>query len=147
MEVFRITHYLYTDLLASGKSARWNNRGKFIIYTTGSRALACLENLVHRNGEGLNSLFKILTIEIPNSVKIKSLCTDELYTDWQVFTNSYFTRQIGDEFLSQNKYPILKVPSVIIPEESNYLINPNNIDFRKIKTKSIEDFLFDNRLK
>lgn len=147
MEVFRITHHLYTDLKASGKSARWNSKGKFVIYTAGSRALACLENIVHRNGEGLNSLFKILTIDIPDNIKIYSLKREELVGDWKEFNKYHLTRQIGDSFLDENKYAILKVPSVIIPDEYNYLINPVHPEFSSISIKSMGDFLFDSRLK
>ena len=58
MLVYRITKTMYADrLVASGGAARWNSRGQFVIYTAATRALACLENVVHRSGEGLTAIF------------------------------------------------------------------------------------------
>ena len=74
MLVYRITtKELSTFLAASGNSARWNTKGNNVIYTSSSRALACLENIVHRSGEGLNKIFKVVIIEIPAFVQIKKI--------------------------------------------------------------------------
>ena len=67
MHVFRIS--TFSKLIASGNPARWNSKGNYVIYTSTNRALACLENIVHRSGEGLENKFKILTIEIPDIIK------------------------------------------------------------------------------
>ena len=67
MEVYRICLAEYAKgLFASGARGRWNVKGSFVIYTAGSRALACLENVVHRSGEGLQSIFKVLVIHVPD---------------------------------------------------------------------------------
>ena len=58
-------------LSASGRSARWNSNGQFVIYSASTRALACLENLAHRRAIGTDELFKTTLLEIPNDIKIK----------------------------------------------------------------------------
>jgi len=147
MIVYRITTEQWANQLhASGYAARWNSKGNFVIYTASTRALACLENLVHRSGEGLNRIFKTVEIDIPGSLTIQNVLRTQLKDDWTKRENYFQTRTIGDEWLKEKKSPILRVPSAIIPEEHNYLINPEHPDFQKISIKRISDFLFDNRL-
>ena len=147
MIVYRITLAEFANsLFASGRSARWNSNGVFMIYTASSRALACLENVVHRSGEGLSKNFRVMTIEIPRELVIDAVRLEELSDNWGDFDQQYVTRQKGDLWVKSQKSPVLKVPSVIIPEESNYLINPAHREFDKIQVKSVDPFLFDQRL-
>ena len=77
MEIYRICLAKYAgELVASGNPGRWNLRGQLVIYAACSRALACLENVVHRSGEGLNSLFKVIRIEVPDTLAIAELPLD-----------------------------------------------------------------------
>ena len=71
MIVYRIS--TLTKPIASGKPARWNSKGNYVIYTSSSRSLTCLENVVHRSGEGLNNLFNVIVIEIPGKIKITKI--------------------------------------------------------------------------
>lgn len=148
MIVFRIALAKYADkLVASGNAARWNSKDIKIIYTAESRALACLENVVHRNSRGLQKNFRIVMIEIPDSLKIKTINTRELIAGWQNFAHIPFTQNIGDKWIKEEASAVLRVPSVIIPEEHNYLLNPSHEDFGKIKYMGHEPFKFDNRIK
>ena len=148
MIVFRITVVKYSDkLIASGNPARWNPKDVKIIYTAGSRALACLENVVHRTSRGLQENFKTLLIEIPDNLKISVVDRKNLIPDWHIYQNMPYTQTIGDEWVKSQNSPVLRVPSVIISEEYNYLINPEHKDFNKIKLVSTESFEFDMRIK
>lgn len=148
MEVYRITLKKWSkSLKASGFPSRWNSKGVFVIYTSKTRALASLENLVHRSGEGLNKPFAVMRIDIPNSLKIKEIKPSKLSKNWYKYENYAECQKFGDQWIEQSKYPILKVPSAIIKMESNYLLNPNHEQFLKIKIVEIEDFNFDPRLK
>lgn len=147
MIVYRITHPEYTKLTASGKAARWNKDGEFIIYTAGNIALACLENIVHRSSEGLMGDFRLLTIEIPKKVSVQKIQKDDLPTDWSNRRNFSICQEISSKWLEDNQSCVLSVPSVIIPLENNYLINPLHPDFKYIKLLSVEEFTFDNRIK
>ena len=146
MIVYRITTAEWsTKLSASGYQARWNSRGSFMIYTAQSRALACLENLVHRSGEGNNALYKVMLIDVPDTLPIETVDTKKLKKDWYSMTNYPYCQAMGDKWLQDAETVILKVPSVIIKEEFNYLLNPNHSDFKKIKLTGTEDFGFDER--
>ena len=148
MEVYRISIVKWTKkLTASGYAARWNSKGKYVIYTASSRALACLENIVHRSGEGLNDKFKVMLIKIPNDIKIEEIKIESLPKGWSNIENYSLTQKIGDEWIESSKTAVLKVPSAIVNMESNYLINPNHKEFNKIKLVGREDFKFDKRLK
>lgn len=147
MRVFRIVLAPYSDkLYASGRPARWNSKGTFVIYTASSRALACLENVVHRSGRGLSELFRTMVIEIPEELKIKNLGRSYLPEEWNAYQNQIETRARGDEWVRSMETAVLRVPSAIIPEEHNYLINTAHPDFSKIELVDSEAFMFDDRL-
>jgi len=147
MEVYRFTLAKWSETLKpSGYAGRWNSKGVFMLYTSSSIALATLENLVHRSGEGLNKNFKTIEISIPEGMKIHEIKIDELPNDWYQYENYRLSQAKGDHWIKESNSPLLKVPSAIIKKESNYLLNPNHKDFEKIAIKSIEDFEFDPRL-
>jgi len=135
------------SLTASGYPARWNSKGKFINYSAASRALACLENVVHRNGEGLSANFKVITIHVPNGLKVKEISLADLPEDWHEIQNQIITQHLGDRWLEKAETAILKIPSAIIQLETNFLLNPSHPDFKKIKIENVEDFIFDPRIK
>jgi len=148
MKVYRISHLKWSKKLsASGFPARWNSKGKFVIYAASSRALACLENVVHRSGEGLNENFKVMVIEIPSNVKIKEIKKEDLPGDWFTFESYFDCQLIGDSWVDEQKYAVLKVPSSIIVNECNYVININHKNFKRIKLVAVENFNFDPRIK
>ncbi len=80
MIVYRIIHKKFADkLVASGIENRWNFSGQFVIYTSANRALACLENLVHTNGESLSSdLYMCLSILIPDDATLTRISLEDL---------------------------------------------------------------------
>lgn len=146
MIVYRIAKEEYsTALTASGYAARWNHKGSFVIYTAQSRSLACLENLVHRSGEGNNALYKVMLIEIPDSWEIEIIDEHDLKPGWQKIENYAYCQNIGAAWLSAGENAILKVPSVLIKNEFNFIINAGHPDFKKIKLTAAEDFIFDQR--
>jgi RES domain-containing protein len=147
MLVYRITLKKYSKkLVASGNAARWNSKRNYVIYTAASSALACLENVVHRGGEGLNNLFKVLIVEIPDDLKIEKVMLSKQQKDWMNFTNYPYSQSIGDAWIAKQISPVLQVPSAIIANESNFLINQNHNDFKKVRVQKVEDFIFDPRL-
>ncbi|MBC7508907.1 MAG: RES family NAD+ phosphorylase [Ferruginibacter sp.] len=146
MIVYRITTDKWCrNLQASGNTARWNSKGNFMIYSAGSRALACLENIVHRSGEMSGKIYKVMLIAIPASLQIQEIKKVSLHKDWKSLTNYSFCQQIGNHWLKEGISAIVKVPSVIIDEEFNYLINPQHNQFKKIKLVDVEQFSFDAR--
>jgi RES domain-containing protein len=148
MLVYRIALAKYSGkLIASGRAARWNPNDVEVIYTASSRSLACLENLVHRNQIGLTMAFNIMTIKIPDNISITHIKITDLPPDWQNFNQMHLTQSIGEKWIIEKKSAILAVPSSIIDEELNYLINPGHDDFKKIKLVKTMPFAFDQRIK
>jgi len=148
MFVYRIVLAKFSDSLrASGRAARWNSNDIEMIYTASSRSLACLENVVHRSQLGLNQLFSVMTIEIYDNLKPETVSLTDLPKDWREFHHMPLTQQIGEKWIRAGKAAILKVPSSIIEEEANYLINPYHQDFDSIKLIKTEPFTFDKRIK
>ena len=148
MLIYRITVSQYADkLVASGRAARWNPNDVKMIYTASSRSLACLENVVHRSRFGLNQLFNVMAIDCPDAINIKTVSWNILPANWTSFDRMYITQKIGDEWIREQESVIMKVPSSIIEEEFNYLLNPEHPDFEKIKLVKTAPFVFDQRIK
>jgi RES domain-containing protein len=148
MIIYRITLAVYAgELVASGTPGRWNSRHVEVIYTANSRALACLENVVHRNALGLQANFRVVIIEVPHTLVVKAIESKDLIKDWHLFDNILYTQAVGDKWIESKETAILKVPSVIVPGEHNYLLHPLHPDFKKIKLLRTEPFVFDARIK
>jgi RES domain-containing protein len=153
MKVFRIERqkYLSTTLQGIGASMtdgfRWNSQHTRIVYTSESRSLAMLEIAVHLNiQEDLPNDRYLVEIEIPDSLQILEVLLEDLPENWDAKPPSLNTQTIGDDFVFENDTAILKVPSAIIPEEYNYLINPSHVDAKKIKVLNVRKLEFDERL-
>lgn len=150
MIVFRLSKSKYSkDLSGTGaekSGGRWNSKGIALLYTSESRALCTTEIAVHTPLGNIPLDYEITSIEIPDDIKIRELATTELPDDWKSFPHAHSTQEIGDKFVTGGKFLVLKVPSVVVQGEYNYLLNPNHKDFKRINIKSIEPFNFDERL-
>jgi RES domain-containing protein len=154
MVVFRIERekYLQTTLSGIGASMtdgyRWNSLNTKIVYATETRALATLEVSVHLDlSEDLPNDRYFVEIEIPDDITILEVQLQDLLDSWDAKPPSSSTQTIGDDFVLYNEAAILKVPSSIIPQEFNYLLNPNHKDASRIKVVSKAKMRFDSRLK
>lgn len=150
MEVFRIVKEKYADSLsgvgASVAGGRWNSKGVEIIYTAESRALAVLEVLVHLPKNLIPDDLIFITIEIPDDIVPKIVDVSDLPNQWFQFPPLRMTQQIGDDFVRSNENLLLKVPSAIVKNEFNYLINPYHTEFKKVNIITCEIFDLDQRL-
>ena len=148
MEVYRICLAKYADaLVASGYPARWNRRGQLVVYAAGSRALACLENVVHRSGEGLTEQFKVLRLTFPDDLAVEELTLAELPADWQRPEHYARCQPLGAAWYERGRAAVLRVPSSIIAHEFNYVLNTRHPDFGRVLLAGREDFAFDPRIK
>lgn len=150
MLVYRIVSHRYNNDL-TGKGAglyggRWNPIGTPILYTSSHRSLALCEMLVNLDEVQSQQDYDILTISIPDKFKIKKLSAKQLPENWQSRRIQNGTVEVGNKFAKANKYLCLNVPSVVIPEEHNFLINPLHEGFHQIKIVDRRQFVFDNRL-
>ena len=148
MEVFRITLAEYAnELYASGRSNRWNYKGEKVIYAAASRSLACLENVVHSSGVALSQSFTVMVIYIPDKISIETIAIEQLPKDWNKKARPQTCQSLGSQWINSNASLLLQVPSSIIPDEKNYLINPTHKDFTKVKIIDRQHFYFDQRLR
>lgn len=148
MIVYRITLEKFANTLAaSGNPARWNSKDVKAIYTAGSRSLACLENVVHRSSLGLKDDFRTILVAIPDDLEIEALKIPDLDPRWRQYSHYPYTQKLGDEWIRRASAAVLKVPSAIIPEEHNYIINPLHENFSRIQYLGNEPFSFDERIK
>ncbi len=149
MVVYRIQNAKFGNEL-SGEGAklfggRWNSIGLPAIYTSGSIALAALEIFVHADNNILKGNYVALTIDLPKAIQINELTIDELPLNWQQFPAPDSLRTLGDIWLSRNKFAVLKMPSTIIPQEYNFIINPLHKNFIDIQVTKTSAFTFDTR--
>ncbi len=150
MKVFRLSRKKYATEL-SGKGAaksgnRWNSKGTEIIYTAESRALAMAEVMVHLSLQMLPADYMMLEIEIPDEIGIKEIAIADLEEGWNSHPPRTHTQRIGDYFIRENEYIILRVPSAVVPGDFNYLINPYHTESKEIKIINSRPFPFDERL-
>lgn len=125
---------------------RWNSPGTAIVYTAESRALALLEVLA-----GLRSVQPIDAYVLISATFDDSIVTapnlQNLPNDWSQSPPQASTQRIGDEWVQQRRSAILKVPSAIVPQEYNYLVNRDHPDFGHIEIGAPQEIAIDSRLK
>ncbi len=153
MRVFRVERqkFLETTLTGIGaslaKGYRWNSLNTRLVYTADSRALATLEVAVHLDlSQDLPSDRWYVEIEIPEDITLMEVRMEDLPRAWDAKPPIRVTQMIGDDFSVQNESAVLKVPSAIVPQEFNYLINPIHPDARRIRVIQKTPMSFDFRL-
>lgn len=116
-----------------------------MVYLASSRSLAMLEVLVHLSPTIFPGDFCIAEIKVPDD-SIKELPIKSLPSSWQDILPPIELKKIGDDFLKRQEYLLLKVPSAIVAEEFNYLLNPMHPAMSKVKLIKQLTFNFDQRL-
>lgn len=147
MKVFRLTKSKFaSDLSGEGSKlygGRWNHKGIPCVYLGSSRAMCVLEFSVHVKREEIPDDLVFVEIILPQC-EILELSVNNLPEEW---SELHISRDIGSSILKENKYLVFQVPSAIIPEESNYILNPLHPDFSKVIINNISTFQLDNRIK
>ncbi|MBC7391253.1 MAG: RES family NAD+ phosphorylase [Opitutaceae bacterium] len=150
MEVFRISLEKYAlKLMASGAAARWNQERQLVLYTGSSRSLASLELVVHRSSILTNIPYLVMVISISDDRKLYTEIKEaDLPENWRFVTSYSKLQSIGADWYNKKSSLILKVPSALIPQESNYIINTEHQDFNEqnVLLTRKENFFWDERL-
>lgn len=123
---------------ASMLGGRWNSTGRRVVYTASCGALASLEYLVHV-GTHFPSGMLLVLLEIPDTLRIESTA------GWAP-ADILASRRIGDDWIESNASAVLEVPSVLVPRQKNYLLNPLHPMFTAIRIVEQTPFAFDTRL-
>lgn len=151
MELFRITQEKFADDLSGNGSrlfgGRWNSEGYFALYTSSSRSLALLETLAHTPAKMLSAkIYYLITLSIPDNQKAQKILLTNLPAGWDAPDTRPFTKKLGDQFVLDKKELLLEVPSVLMPEESNFVLNPLHEEMRKVKIVNKRRIYFDKRI-
>lgn len=149
MIVYRLARQAFIhDLSGYGAEktgGRWNSKGRPVLYTAASRALAMVEVAVHVPLGIIPVSYCIASLDIPEKAIFK-LDIKDLPASWNSNPFIKATQLIGDNFLRQAENLVLQVPAASVNGDFNYLINPRHPDFSKVKLKSVDPFEFDVRL-
>lgn len=136
----------------SGKGAersggRWNRRGLPVVYAASSIALACLETVVHLNAGRLPLQRYLIRIDIPDDLAVAAeLVATQKLPGWDALPPGNVSLDYGDDWLKRKRSALLIVPSVIVPDEANILINPAHPDAALIRAVKLRRWEYDQRL-
>jgi RES domain-containing protein len=150
MQVYRVARSKYArDLSGEGSrlnGGRWNHKEIPCLYTAESRALAVLEYTVNIEFDEIPRGLCIVSIEIPEQ-QIFMPEMHDLPGDWWMRPAPSSGRDYGSILLEQNNYAALRIPSVVVPKEYNYVLNPRHQLAGQFVIKGVDDFVYDIRIK
>jgi RES domain-containing protein len=142
MRVWRISNF--ADLSGRGGligDGRWHFRGTLIVYCSDHPSTALLEILAHANRLTVPDSYQLIEIDLPDDVEVTE---PKLKAGWQ--SDKDFTRETGSRIFLANRFGIVRVPSVVMPKASNYLINPLHQAASRTSVTETQRYPFDSRL-
>jgi RES domain-containing protein len=144
MRLWRVVKTSHANDAFSGEGAlrwggRWNSPGRRAVYCSESKALAMLEVLAHVDPNEAPHFWSAIRVDLLREQVERA----KLTPDWR---NEAHSRIVGDEWLRAGRTLALQVPSVLVPEESNYLLNPGHPHFAQLDLTQRHNFQFDPRL-
>lgn len=140
------------DLSGAGAKAtggRWNPAGVAMVYASASRALACLETMVHFNAGGLPLNRYLVAVSIPDPVWARARIARpaDLEVGWDAAPAGQVSIRFGADWVRAGATALLVVPSAIVPEEGNILVNPAHPDAAAITAAKLRRWVYDPRLR
>jgi len=147
MRLWRISNY--PDLTGNGglvSAGRWHSLGRRILYFSENPASALLERLVHLEiaTDDVPTFYQLIAIEVPDGVDFDSVAEESLIGNWH--SDDTATRITGDRWLRENRTALLRVPSAVVPQTTNWLLNPAHPDAVKARIVAVTKAPFDPRL-
>lgn len=149
MQVWRLARSVYPVMDGEGArryGGRWNAPGTPVVYTAGSLSLAALELLVHLNPDRLPEDLMAYAIDIPGRLAVQRIDVEDLPDGWDHRAEDAELRRLGQAWAGAEEAAILDVPSAVIPEERNVLINPRHPDASEVTVSHERPFTFDPRI-
>jgi RES domain-containing protein len=146
---WRLTKTRYLGSAWDGEGARrsggrWNSPGTAVVYASATLSLALVETLVHLPS-GVLPAYAAVPIHFEASL-VEALPAEELPGGWRKHPAPPETRSIGDAWARSARSVLLRVPSVVVPVEFDYIVNPSHPDFSRIRIDAAVPFPFDARL-
>ena len=149
MLVYRICRRQFQALDGEGGrlyGGRWNTPGTPLVYAAGTLALAALEYLVHVDPGDVPPDLVALTIEVPDDAPVDRVLPTALPEDWARLPEHPACQTLGDAWARSSAALAIRVPSALVPEEENVLLNPRHPDAVRVRVLAKRDFAFDPRL-
>lgn len=132
---------------AKNDGGRWNEKGLAVVYMSETRSLACLETIVHLNAGGLPLNRILVDVQIPDDVwKARETVDLSQLVGWDVSPASVTSIAYGNDWLRSRRSALLVVPSVIVPEEMNVLVNPTHSDSAALVAVKRRRWTYDPRI-
>jgi RES domain-containing protein len=149
VRAYRLVNAKRAEDALSGEGARrqggrWNSRGTRVVYASTSLSLAALEMLVHLDAALVLAAYVVFELEFDEAL-VREVDRYLLVVDWREPLAPAELPRTGDEWVASESSAVLRVPSAVIPSESNYLINPRHLDFASIHVAGPTPFQFDRR--
>ncbi|HEV2645016.1 MAG TPA: RES family NAD+ phosphorylase [Acidobacteriaceae bacterium] len=144
--LWRVSNYATLDGIGGMYvSGRWHTKGHPVLYCSEDPSTALLETLVHIeiDAEDRPQIFQVLKIRSSQLLSIERVNVKKLSPDWP--SNRTHTRAAGDDWLRSGKSLLLEVPSVLVPERRNFLINPLHSEMKNLRIAARYSHAFDRR--
>ena len=125
---------------------RWNRRGTAVVYTSATLSLAALEYFVNLPASAAPADLVMIQAEVSDELAVSSVAPGGLPRGWRSYPAPEALAEIGSRWIEEGKTAILAVPSAVVPQEWNYLLNPSHPHFRKITIGRPESFSLDLRM-
>ncbi|NOS82297.1 MAG: RES domain-containing protein [Nitrospira sp.] len=151
MRVWRIIPKLHLSQAFDGEGARqfggrWNRLGTRVVYTSATLSLAALEFFVNLDRDTEPDRLIAISADIPDDVRMGHIEVSDLPKNWRIYPVPEELQDFGTAWVTSASTAILVVPSAVIPDERNYLLNPAHPDFKRIRLNKPEAFHFDPRM-
>jgi RES domain-containing protein len=150
VQVFRIAKTRHIrDLSGTGAilhGGRWNRKNIPVIYSAENRALAAVEFLVHVPLSIVPNNLNIACLEIPDDIFPEKISITQLPNNWRDYPAPPELADLGSEWALSRRSLLLRVPSVVVVDEFNILINPKHSDINRVTISNFESYIFDRRL-
>ncbi len=147
---WRIVKQKHARSAFSGEGARvyegrWNSTGVRMVYCSEHLSLAALEILAHVQPVAIRDRFRAFRLSWDEAI-MDAIDLKKLPKGWDQQPPGAVSKNVGDEWIKSDRSSVLALPSVLVPQERTFLLNPNHRDFVKIKIKDAGDFVLDPRL-
>ncbi len=147
--VWRITTARFAQTAFSGEGARlyggcWNPKGCEVVYTAESQSLALLELMVQ--DDPLRANYVLIPAALPADLQMTQIDAGQLPDNWRTLGARDVLQAMGQEWIQNGQTAVLTIPSVVVPAERNYLLNPRHPDFARIAIGEPQSLVTDTRL-
>lgn len=149
MLVWRIANAAHRAFDGEGArryGSRWTPRGLPAVFTSATLSLAALERFVHTDPDLEPLDLVAVEADLGSHIAIQSVSIGDLPPDWRIFPPPQTLARIGERWWRASRVAVLSVPSVVIPHERNFVLNPTHAEFAKVTTSAPEPFSFDPRM-